>query len=830
MPYQWDSIVPDYSSDTDSRTLMLGVKPDVSNSEASPSGQVPSRKRRRHNNSPNSAKLSSVPLAAVDSQDSARDEDYLHFDPTSASWTGLQPESLMDITNSKVLPLGHNRLQTGFKKLAVSPSNGGEFGSTLQSTEQSTQGSRQRPIELPSDPEDESDEEGGMLVNVEAAKPFTLNMDPSDDMDISDDAGPITIDDVDPRKPLQAIANSSKVTTEIAPGITQTTHRLRLADLSPAELDDQLKYCYFLLARDQIDLNRPAICLECVEEGHSALQCPQKYCETCQQDHYSRDCPSLQRCRRCRQRGHYGRTCSLPIDQSVPCDHCGQLTHNEEQCWLRFFPPARPAPTENNLKLWISCCKCASKSHLIGDCPRLKDSHSAGSWSLKSLDPDQITNLSLEFGIEGRVKQAMNRGVRPDGLRIKGRAANHQAGIHMSLDSSSEDDLQVRPNTRSNDKVKRTTKSIQLVANPSMKQDAPRYDRYNPPQHEISTPQQRGGWHATDSFGRRRSRSPDRGTGLTSTYRPQDRPGLGDKWRPGDRGDDSRRFDDHRNERPRSTLPPPPVSLPPRPPGTPSDYFKPHLIPQSIMAKQVDEQHPVQNTTMPLPKNLDQRPRGWNKLSLNASQNGSVTVKAKAVAKGANTEPIIPAVGEGVPGQPKIRPPTTDATIVARLADAMEMAADDPVHHEDTRENVDPSQPAQQTARETHGQRRKKERLQQGITRAQQRQLKISDRSTDSLNAEERYKSQLNSSVFTNASLSGGNSTAPTVTVSSPSGNELVQQVPQTVIATAQPQHRGNNTQPGLSKGQRKRENKRRRLEEESRLAQQAITSNDIPA
>ena len=81
---------------------------------------------------------------------------------------------------------------------------------------------------------------------------------------------------------------------------------------------------------------------------------------------------------------------------------------------------------------------------------------------------------------------------------------------------------------------------------------------------------------------------------------------------------------------------------------------------------------------------LDQRPRGWNKMSFNASQNGSATGKAKAVAKGANTEPITPVVGEGVPGQLKIGPPTTDAALVARLADAVEMAAVGSVHHEDT--------------------------------------------------------------------------------------------------------------------------------------------------
>ena len=50
----------------------------------------------------------------------------------------------------------------------------------------------------------------------------------------------------------------------------------KLGDLGNQDLEDQIKYAYFHLRRDQLDLGKPAICLFCFEEGHMAGSCPSK--------------------------------------------------------------------------------------------------------------------------------------------------------------------------------------------------------------------------------------------------------------------------------------------------------------------------------------------------------------------------------------------------------------------------------------------------------------------------------------------------------------------------------------------------------------------------
>lgn len=50
----------------------------------------------------------------------------------------------------------------------------------------------------------------------------------------------------------------------------------KLGDLGSQDLEDQIKYAYFHLHRDQLDLGKPVICLTCLEEGHMAGSCPSR--------------------------------------------------------------------------------------------------------------------------------------------------------------------------------------------------------------------------------------------------------------------------------------------------------------------------------------------------------------------------------------------------------------------------------------------------------------------------------------------------------------------------------------------------------------------------
>ena len=180
-----------------------------------------------------------------------------------------------------------------------------------------------------------------------------------------------------------------------------------LAELNPDDLEDQLRYALYHLDRKQIDLNRPVTCLACMHQGHMASECSEINCSHCEEigEHPARLCPIVSRCAMCREKGHSSVDCTADLKvRTVPCDICGTLQHNEQQCPQRFFPQAKQ-DTTTPVPLWISCCICASKSHLVGDCPDA-DRSAAARWSLKSLDPAQITNLSLETGTRTRERDA----------------------------------------------------------------------------------------------------------------------------------------------------------------------------------------------------------------------------------------------------------------------------------------------------------------------------------------------------------------------------------------------------------------------------------------
>jgi len=65
------------------------------------------------------------------------------------------------------------------------------------------------------------------------------------------------------------------------------------------------------------------------------------------------------------------------------------------------------------VSIWISCACCASKQHLIGDCPKNRTKLNSTSWTLKGFDTSQVVNLSLQMGSKKSDK--------PLGRAIRGR-------------------------------------------------------------------------------------------------------------------------------------------------------------------------------------------------------------------------------------------------------------------------------------------------------------------------------------------------------------------------------------------------------------------------
>ena len=335
----------------------------------------------------------------------------------------------------------------------------------------------------------------------------------------------------------RSLSSSSANIAPTGPGPAQP----RLGELSSADFEKQVKYTLFHLKRDQIDLNRPAICITCLQEGHQDTSCPESNCLHCgaRDEHPSRMCPKNRRCLKCRERGHDVDTCISKLkNTTVPCDHCGSEAHLEDSCPSCFFPN-QGQTSASDLKLWISCCVCASKTHLVGDCPARRPSSQAAAWSLKSLNLMQISNLSLESGTRKVERNAEARGTRQDGLQIKGRAdtygndapsirppAGRQVNFPRRGGQNRFDDRDSERDRRIGDRGREARDDFYRPSSDSRPTGA-RYDRYESgyTDYRDQSNDRRDDFYATDSFGqRRRSRSPEsrtsRGPHGQQTFKP----------------------------------------------------------------------------------------------------------------------------------------------------------------------------------------------------------------------------------------------------------------------------------------------------------------------
>jgi protein AIR1/2 len=329
--------------------------------------------------------------------------------------------------------LGQNRLATGFRPQPDHNSNG--------------QALSQDVVEISDDSEIGEDSDGGILLNLDGPSRVDSSVDAETPPEISDgEDGEIT--DNHPNQAMPSTRGAKTVKQSLAPesyrgstlpapshnssNITAPLFQIDarrgariLADLNPEDLEKQIKYTLFHLRRDQIDLSRPVVCIACLNEGHTDQYCPGLLCSICggQTKHPSRLCPKRARCSKCRERGHNPDSCKSKLKNPniEPCDFCGGADHIEASCIQRFFP-ARTELPEGELQLWISCAQCGSKDHLAGDCPAY-GSKPAIDWSLRAYSRNKIVNLSLQAGAQAREKEAQSKGIRPEGMQIKGRGA-----------------------------------------------------------------------------------------------------------------------------------------------------------------------------------------------------------------------------------------------------------------------------------------------------------------------------------------------------------------------------------------------------------------------
>lgn len=426
---------------------------------------------------------------------------------------------------------GNNRLATGFKgPSSLVPESCPENPTTISNAPLSPGGSIDDAIEISSD--DGSSEDGGMVINIDDTSSIRPSPETGVDgdkdkmpevkkdttmSDGKDEDIPARQDSIDRDVEMQLHAENQQHLDASLNGVQTSTSTkpdtvLRLKDLSEDQLAAQLKYAFFDTSREDVDLNLPVICLTCLTSGHTEQTCPEHVCTHCAAigEHVSRLCPKVARCSRCREQGHGADSCTGMKVTTVPCDLCAGLNHTELSCPRRFFKSGTIDGTKS-VSLWISCCKCASKVHLVGDCPDA-DKMATARWSLKPFEFVQVTNLSLESHTKQMEHEAMNRGMRPDGLKIRGRAGIHTAGAPDAIQQPDEDSDQpfLGPRVMNQPKAEFTFRHPHHPLDPphSQSQDA-YFDRYNPPtaSHTQSS-RQPNNWYATDSFGQLRSTSP----------------------------------------------------------------------------------------------------------------------------------------------------------------------------------------------------------------------------------------------------------------------------------------------------------------------------------
>lgn len=451
--------------------------------------------------------------------------------------------------------LGHNRLATGFRRASEKPQDGPRSPPGV--------------IEISDDSDMEDDSEGGILLNVHASSRTESSVEVETPIELSErEDGEIA--DKRPRNGLSSKpgviigrqppvpkfhSNTSQRSNTTSSLFMIDAHRGAriLADLNPEDLENQIKYALFHLPRDQIDLSRPVVCLACLNEGHADQYCPGLLCSSCggQTRHSSRLCPKQARCPKCGERGHNVDSCNSKLRNAnlEPCGFCGGSDHVEVSCTERFFP-ARIEVPETELQLWISCAQCGSKDHLAGDCPTY-GCKPAAAWSLRTYDHDKIVNLSLQTGAQIREIEAQNKGIRPEGMQIKGRGAPRNNKYGRRGDGPKPSDLQFEDDDDDDDFTSRLARNMSRRSSPPRSHlrfgndDRGRPNRsdddysYRPPPNRRGPPTEYDSYHPSSSNEYRDRNGYREGRGYQEDHdyyerRPRSRspPRHGDNWRP----------------------------------------------------------------------------------------------------------------------------------------------------------------------------------------------------------------------------------------------------------------------------------------------------------
>lgn len=190
----------------------------------------------------------------------------------------------------------------------------------------------------------------------------------------------------------------------------RSAHLLR--DLSPRELNAQLRY--FHTTRKPSDVSQETLvrCLVCAAEGHMAATCDSLTCTACgaYNQHTTRGCPQTTKCSKCREHGHYISKCPYKLNNTaqseIICDLCQRNGHAETDCELQWRTSGKiwdPSVLRNRVNL--SCYECGRAGHLGNDCPTRRPGKSLGTSTWGSGNKFASIKSKRQMSIKGRVTQ-----------------------------------------------------------------------------------------------------------------------------------------------------------------------------------------------------------------------------------------------------------------------------------------------------------------------------------------------------------------------------------------------------------------------------------------
>ena len=158
-----------------------------------------------------------------------------------------------------------------------------------------------------------------------------------------------------------------------------------LADLSPHDLNVQLRYFHTTKDREEVDVNTPVRCIACAKEGHMARSCESLTCSSCGafNRHTTQACPNNAKCAKCREQGHDEGHCPYKLKRlprhEIVCDLCQRCGHIEDDCELVWRTSGRPWESDlAHVNVRLSCYECGHSGHLGNDCPSRKPHKAMG--------------------------------------------------------------------------------------------------------------------------------------------------------------------------------------------------------------------------------------------------------------------------------------------------------------------------------------------------------------------------------------------------------------------------------------------------------------------